>query len=84
MYEEYARLISEAVALKESIVKKYSIIANNRTNSLLEGMNQVETAIANNKSNLFKKLNEQQELNKAISGAKQLSPDEVAFNKEVK
>ena len=84
MYEEYARLISEAVALKESIVKKYSIIANNRTNSLLEGMNQVETAIANNKSNLFKKLNEQQELNKAISGAKQLSSEEVAFNKEVK
>ena len=84
MYEEYARLISEAVALKESIVKKYSIIANNRTNSLLEGMNQVETAIANNKSNLFKKLNEQQELNKAISGVKQLSSEEVAFNKEVK
>ena len=82
LYEEYSRLVSEAKSLKESIIKKYSIIANNRTNSLLESMEAMEARIANSK-NMFKKLNEQQEINAAKQKAKVMTPEEVAFTNEI-
>ena len=82
LYEEYSRLVSEAKSLKESIIKKYSIIANNRTNSLLESMEAMEARIANSK-NMFKKLNEQQEINAAKQEAKVMTPEEVAFTNEL-
>ena len=80
LYEEYSRLASEAAAVRAAIEKKYSVISNNRVGSLLESMNAVEANIAKHKDDMFKKLNEQKELNKAIKEAKTLSADELAFN----
>ena len=79
MFEEYNRLLSEAISLRESLIKKYSIIATNRTNSLLEGMTQMEERLKNTKNDMFKKLNEQQEINSAKNNAKLLNPETAAF-----
>ena len=81
LYEELSRLESQANAIREKIENKYSIISNNRVESLLESMDAIEQRIAANKDNMFKKLVEQQELNAAIANADTLSADEVAFGK---
>lgn len=79
MFEEYNRLLSEAISLRESLIKKYSIIATNRTNSLLEGMTQMEERLKNTKNDMFKKLNEQKEINSAKDNTKVLNPETAAF-----
>ena len=45
-------------------------------------MEAMEARIANSK-NMFKKLNEQQEINAAKENAKVMTPEEVAFTNEI-
>ncbi len=80
LFDEYNKVLSEAVALKAAIVKKYSIIADNRTGSLLESMGAMEAKIAKEQG-MFKKLHEQVEINAAKDDAAKnpLSVDETAF-----
>jgi hypothetical protein len=80
LFDEYNKTLSEAVALKEAIVRKYSIISANRTGTLLESMSAMEAKIAKEQG-MFKKLHEQIEINDAKDAAaeKPLSVDETAF-----
>ena len=81
MYDEYCKLISEAISLKEALIEKYSVIANNRTNSLLENMNIMEEKLKATRDDMFKKLNEQKEINKAKKEAKMIDKEKAAFTK---
>ena len=79
LYEEYARHLSEAKALREAINKKYAEVANTRTGNLLESMTIAEEKIAAHKNDMFKKLHEQQEVNAAVKDAQPVTADEAAF-----
>lgn len=79
LYEEYNRLLSEAAALKEAIVKKYSVVAAHRTDDLLESLDVATLKIQKAKG-LFKRLNEDVEVVNAEKSAKPLSLDKTAFN----
>lgn len=79
LYEEYEKTLADAVSLRKIICEKYEIVAHNRTNDLLESMSDMETKISSAKNEMFKKLNEQLEINSAKARAKTLTPDEAAF-----
>ena len=85
MYEEYVGCLSKARALREHLIKKYSIIASNRTADLFESMSLMEAKIkaAKEKKDIFKPMKEQQEVNKAEkeAAAKPVTADEAAFGK---
>ena len=79
LYEEYARLLTEAKAIRHAINEKYGADATARTTDLLESMTVAEEKIAAHKNDMFKKLHEQQELNAAVKSAEKVSVDEAAF-----
>jgi hypothetical protein len=85
LFEEYASCLSKAKALREHIVKKYSVVAGNRTADMFESMSLMEAKIkaAKKKKDLFKPAKEQIEVNAAEqeAEAKPITENEAAFGK---